>query len=313
MPGEPRKPKATTISRLIVAGSRGYTDQPWVNEVLDFVLAKLTREGKIMTVISGHARGPDQFGEEWAKAKGVPLEIYPAQWTKYDKQAGLIRNEQMAQIADGLIAFWDGQSHGTRHMIDEATKRNLPTMVYIGRTLRGHEPKLPTEDDSRVKTGNMLDHLAECDMLLFTANSKLQNNGLLIMGAGAALAVKLRWPKLPAVLGSKIRQNYGDEGTYYILSAGVTKIPIADGMHPLEVCAFQTKIKPSDDADLNLITTAVSRLITWAKEAPDKRFYLNYPGIGLGHLSEGAVWPLLAKLPENVTIWKLPARDHTGM
>ena len=56
-------------------------------------------------------------------------QIYPAQWDKYGKRAGYRRNEQMAEVADGLIAFWDGQSKGTKHMIDIMTEKNLPTKV----------------------------------------------------------------------------------------------------------------------------------------------------------------------------------------
>jgi hypothetical protein len=79
--------------------------------------------------VSGNARGADSLGEKYAKDEGFDLEIYPAQWKKLGKQAGFRRNEQMAEVADALIAFWDGESHGTKHMIDIMTNKGLPTKV----------------------------------------------------------------------------------------------------------------------------------------------------------------------------------------
>jgi hypothetical protein len=60
----------------------------------------------------------------------VPLKIFPAQWSIYGKGAGYIRNREMAQYADALIAFWDGKSKGTKNMIDEAKKQGL--IIKVG-------------------------------------------------------------------------------------------------------------------------------------------------------------------------------------
>lgn len=84
------------------------------------------------TVISGTAKGADQLGERYAKSQqpfGVRLERFPADWEKYGKRAGFLRNHQMALEADGLIAFWDGKSKGTKNMIEEAHKARLVTHV----------------------------------------------------------------------------------------------------------------------------------------------------------------------------------------
>lgn len=113
--------------RIIIAGSRKCSRQdvfkalaccPWVN----FISA----------VVSGTARGADEFGEVWAVEKGVDIIQFPADWSKYGKRAGPIRNKQMAENADGLIAVWDGLSRGTKSMIDFAIEKGL--RVYIFRT-----------------------------------------------------------------------------------------------------------------------------------------------------------------------------------
>jgi len=92
--------------------------------------AALSKCGWVPTVvISGRARGADTLGEEWAKANNVPREVYPANWDLYGKSAGFIRNKQMAEVAEALIALWDGSSKGTSHMINIARAKGI--RVYI--------------------------------------------------------------------------------------------------------------------------------------------------------------------------------------
>ena len=81
-------------------------------------------------IMSGGAHGADSLGERYAKENGLPLEIFPADWRKDWKRAGFIRNVQMAGIADELIAFWNGKSHGTAHMIKEMLSRGKPVNVF---------------------------------------------------------------------------------------------------------------------------------------------------------------------------------------
>ncbi len=82
-----------------------------------------------ITVVCGKARGADLFGEQYAKERGYAVAYFPADWDKHGKAAGFIRNEQMAQNADALVAFWDGRSRGTRNMIELARRYNLKVRV----------------------------------------------------------------------------------------------------------------------------------------------------------------------------------------
>ncbi len=84
-----------------------------------------------ITVVSGCALGVDTYGIRWAEERGLPVMRYPADWDKHGKSAGILRNIQMAAVADALVALWDGESPGTRHMVQEADKRGL--RVYIHR------------------------------------------------------------------------------------------------------------------------------------------------------------------------------------
>lgn len=81
-------------------------------------------------MVSGGASGVDLYGEKWARKNDIPIKRFPADWAKYGKRAGLIRNVEMANYADGLIAIWDGQSRGTKHMIDVAKDKGLVVYIY---------------------------------------------------------------------------------------------------------------------------------------------------------------------------------------
>jgi len=114
--------------KVIIAGSRGFSNYKLLKEQCNKYLREKRKTCNIV-VVSGHARGADTLGEKYAKEEGFDLEIYPAQWDKYGKSAGFRRNEQMGNIADALIAFWDGKSHGTKHMIDIMNEKNLQVKV----------------------------------------------------------------------------------------------------------------------------------------------------------------------------------------
>jgi len=83
-------------------------------------------------VVSGGAQGVDRLGEEWAKLNSIPVKVYPADWERHGKAAGPIRNAEMSIYAGGLIAFWDGVSKGTAHMID--MMRDRKKLAYVVRT-----------------------------------------------------------------------------------------------------------------------------------------------------------------------------------
>ncbi len=81
--------------------------------------------------MSGCAKGVDELGERHARETGRPIAKFPADWKKYGRAAGPIRNNEMARYADALIAVWDGKSRGTEHMIESAESKNLKVYVEI--------------------------------------------------------------------------------------------------------------------------------------------------------------------------------------
>lgn len=113
--------------QIIVAGSRGILDSQLVFGKLDRTLVNLRDRG--MEIVSGLASGPDQLGKEWAELHNIKTALFPADWKRFGKQAGFIRNQDMSWYGTHLVAFWDMQSSGTRNMIETAQRDGLHVRV----------------------------------------------------------------------------------------------------------------------------------------------------------------------------------------
>lgn len=122
--------------RIIVAGGRNFDNYDLLSKTLTDYVDKLEAwEVDRVLFMSGGARGADRLGEKFAESCGFPFRRFPADWDRYGKSAGYIRNREMAiyaaEVGDHgvLFAFWDGESKGTKHMIDLAEKYGVKTYV----------------------------------------------------------------------------------------------------------------------------------------------------------------------------------------
>jgi len=111
--------------RIIIAGSRKIKDYEYIASILDEYLDGMYKP----ILLTGMATGPDRYGYRYAKRNKYDVEEYPADWNTHGKSAGYIRNAEMAKKATNLIAFWDGKSKGTKHMIDIAKKNKLKVKI----------------------------------------------------------------------------------------------------------------------------------------------------------------------------------------
>lgn len=111
--------------RVIIAGSRSIKD-------IALVEAAVSESGfAVSQVVSGTATGVDLLGEQWAARRRIPVARFPADWDRYGKRAGHIRNRKMAENADALVAIWDGVSKGTANMIEQASAMGLKVHIYL--------------------------------------------------------------------------------------------------------------------------------------------------------------------------------------
>lgn len=85
----------------------------------------------VTEIVSGGARGIDACARKYAKAHGIKLKEFLPEYEKHGRSAPLKRNLQIIDYADLIIAFWDGQSRGTKFVIDNCKKRNKKVAVII--------------------------------------------------------------------------------------------------------------------------------------------------------------------------------------
>ena len=112
--------------KVIVAGSRTFNYPELLDEVLNqYRLFHFN----FTELVHGGARGADTLAMLWAEKRNIQVRCFPADWDKYGKKAGYIRNKQMAEYGELLIAFWDGESKGTKMMIELAKESNVNTII----------------------------------------------------------------------------------------------------------------------------------------------------------------------------------------
>jgi len=124
--------------RIIIAGSRTFNDYDKLKAAVSDVIVRLKKQIDDIVeikIVSGRARGTDRLGERYGNEHGYRVVEFVPDWDGLGKKAGYIRNVHMAEysVEDGnqgvLIAFWDGESRGTMHMINIAKKYGLDVHV----------------------------------------------------------------------------------------------------------------------------------------------------------------------------------------
>ena len=118
--------------KILICGSRFYTDY---SSILQYVRSlKDAAINESIVIIAGGARGADTLAVKAAIACGFPFREYPAQWEKYGKKAGPIRNQTMLDMGnpDIVVAFHEDieSSKGTKDMVSRAKKSGIPVVVF---------------------------------------------------------------------------------------------------------------------------------------------------------------------------------------
>ena len=115
--------------RVLVGGCRSYTDYSAFCSCMDLLLPQITAESDLI-ILSDGCRGTDSLAKQYAIAHSYAWECYPAEWARYGKAAGPIRNRRMVECADYVIAFWDQKSRGTRSLIEYAERAQTPLHIF---------------------------------------------------------------------------------------------------------------------------------------------------------------------------------------
>ncbi len=113
--------------KVIVSGYREFTNYKLFSRVLDNIFTAVS--GKI-ELVSGGCRGTDTMAEAYAKQSNLPFSCFPAEWDKYGKRAGRLRNAEMVVYGDMLIAFMHRKAICTGHMLSLAQQHKIQP-IYV--------------------------------------------------------------------------------------------------------------------------------------------------------------------------------------
>lgn len=120
--------------RVIVAGGRSFGNYQLLKSCLDYIFNNINHEVDI-EIVSGRAEGADKLGERYAQEHNLSCKIFPAEWGKYGKKAGPIRNSQMIDYAKEqipmVVAFWNGKSRGTMDTLSKAQLNGIESIVIL--------------------------------------------------------------------------------------------------------------------------------------------------------------------------------------
>lgn len=147
------------------------------------------------------------------------------------------------------------------------------------------------------RQGNMWDAYAEADRFVVTTNAVISQNGELVMGRGAALEAKTRFPHLPAKAAALIKEKASwqfKDDPKCLPVYGFLEIPNS------KLGIFQVKYHFQEPANLELIRISTAMLALYAERHDDEKIVLNAPG---DKLSRSEVWPIVETLPDNVEVW----------
>lgn len=116
--------------RIVIAGSRNYKNFEEAEVFIRACLGELKKDTPFI-FLSGGCAGADRIGEMFAAKNGYKIEKFPAEWERFGRAAGPIRNRKMAQTCDLVICFWDGKSRGTKSMISLAKEYGKPVKIKM--------------------------------------------------------------------------------------------------------------------------------------------------------------------------------------
>jgi len=118
--------------RLAIVGSRNFNNKSLMAHYLAMIMLSY-QDSELgvpdVEIISGGASGADAMGEKFAHIYQVPITVFRPKWNELGKSAGFIRNKQIVDACDMVLAFWDGNSKGTKHTIDLAKEAKKPTFI----------------------------------------------------------------------------------------------------------------------------------------------------------------------------------------
>ena len=120
-------------AKLLICGGRHFDDYSTLEAHVKKILSEHSLRYENIEIVSGHCEGADRLGERFAAEHGVPVKLFPADWKKYGRAAGPIRNKQMvdyiSEFPDSIVlGFVSENSKGTKNTIKQAQTKGILTV-----------------------------------------------------------------------------------------------------------------------------------------------------------------------------------------
>ena len=117
--------------KILVCGGSHFESYGLLKVVLSKLIEKFHINISTSEIVSGHCQGADMLGEKYAEEYGISVKAFPADWGKYKRKAGPIRNKQMIDYISGfenklVVAFTTADTVGTRNTVKLAKKTIFP-------------------------------------------------------------------------------------------------------------------------------------------------------------------------------------------
>ena len=256
--------------KVIIAGCRDFNDFGFMKESID----NLVNLGKvnITEIVSGKAKGADILGEKYASLNNIPVKEFPANWNLYGKRAGILRNQEMGNYADVLIAFWDNNSRGTKHMIEYMKGLNKQVFIF----------NFNKQKIKYIKNGDIFN--SSCDYIINPVNT------IGIMGKGLALQFKNKFPNNFL----KYRQHCLNGN----LTIGKLLITTENNKR---IINFPTKQDWRNNSELKYIILGLQKLETAVQRYNIKSIAFPKIDCGLGGLDWNTVLSEIIKFSERIS------------
>ena len=110
--------------KIAVIGSRDFEDYALLE-------SKLNTLENITSIISGGAKGADSLAEQYALQHSIDVVVIKPDWKRYNRGAGLVRNKEIVDMADLVVAFWNGKSKGTLDVIEYSKKQTVKLITVL--------------------------------------------------------------------------------------------------------------------------------------------------------------------------------------
>lgn len=256
--------------KVIIAGCRDFNDFVFMKESID----NLVNLGKvnITEIVSGKAKGADTLGEKYASLNNIQVKEFPANWNLYGKKAGILRNQEMGNYADCLIAFWDNNSRGTKHMIDYMKGLNKQVFIF----------NFNKQKIKYIKNGDIFN--SPCEYIINPVNT------VGVMGKGLALQFKNKFPN-----------NYF-KYRQHCLNGNLTigKLLITTENNK-KIINFPTKKDWRNNSELKYIILGLQKLETAVQRYNIKSIAFPKIGCGLGGLDWNTVLSEIIKFSKRIS------------